>query len=319
MKLFRFIPVLAVALCAPVISQAEVADGVKAVVAERIITYAEVEDNTRPAADALRRQFSGQPDIFQAKLNEALNDSLQFLVERALILHSYETEGYRPLPDSFIDNLVQDRIRDKYGDRVTLMKSLQQQGMTFEQWRKQVREQYIETAMRNQNVAREVVISPFKIQNFYETHASDFKIDDQVKLRMIVLNKMSDADTNAMNLAREISGKLKEGAPFTEMASVYSQGSAQHQAGDWGWIERSVIRKELGDVAFALKTGEVSAPIDASDAVYIMLLEDRKPASAKPIADVRADIEKNLRAQQQMQLHKNWIDGLKKKTFVRYF
>ena len=318
MKLSPFLIVLAVAVGAPVFSRAEVADGVKAVVAERIITYAEVEDNTRPAADALRRQFSGQPDIFQAKLNEALNDSLEILVEHALILHSFETEGYR-LPESFIDSLVRERIRDKFGDRVTLMKSLQQQGMTFEQWRKQIREQYIESALRSQNVQREVVVSPFKIQNYYDTHVGDFKIDDQVKLRMIVLNKTSEADTNAMNLAREISGKLKEGAPFIEMASVYSQGSAQHQGGDWGWIERSVIRKELGDVAFALKTGEVSAPIDASDAVYIMLLEDRKPASAKPIADVRADIEKSLRAQQQMQLHKNWIDGLKKKTFVRYF
>ena len=318
MKLFRFIPVLAVTMCAPLISHAEVADGVKAVVAERIITFGEVEELTRTAADALRRQYSGQPDVFQAKLNEALNDSLEFLVERSLILHSFESDGYK-LPESYIDNLVQDRIRDKFGDRVTLMKSLQQQGMTFEQWRKQVREQYIETAMRNQNVQREVVVSPFRIQNYYETHANDFKIDDQVKLRMIVLNKISETDTNAMSLAREVSGKLKEGAPFTELASIYSQGSAQRQGGDWGWIERSVIRKELGDVAFALKTGEVSAPIDAPDAVYIMLLEDRKPAHAKPLADVRPEIEKNLRSQQQAQLHKNWIDGLKKKTFVRYF
>jgi peptidyl-prolyl cis-trans isomerase SurA len=318
MKIFRFISLLALAVCAPVISHAEVADGIKAVVAERIITFAEVEDATRPAADALRRQFSGQPDVFQAKLNEALNDSLDFLVERALILHSFETDGYR-LPESFIENLVRDRIRDKFGDRVTLMKSLQSQGMTFEQWRKQVREQYIESAMRSQNVQREIVVSPFKIQNYYETHADDFKIDDRVKLRMIVLNKNSESDTNAMNLAREISGKLKEGTPFTEMASVYSQGSAQHQGGDWGWIERSVIRKELGDVAFSLKAGEVSAPIDASDAVYIMLIEDRKAAQAKPLVDVRSDIEKSLRAQQQAQLHKTWIDGLKKKTFVRYF
>ena len=318
MKLSPFLIVLAVAVCAPVFSRAEVADGVKAVVAERIITFAEVEDITRPAADALRRQFSGQPDIFQAKLNEALNDSLEILVEHALILHSFETDGYR-LPESFIDNLVRERIRDKFGDRVTLMKSLQQQGMTFEQWRKQIREQYIESALRSQNVQREIVVSPFKIQNYYDTHGDDFKIDDQVKLRMIVLNKTSEADTNAMNLAHEIHGKLKEGAPFIEMASVYSQGSAQHQGGDWGWIERSVIRKELGNVAFALKPGEVSAPIDAPDAAYIMLLEDRKPAHAKPLADVRPEIEKNLRIQQQVQLHKTWIDGLKKKTFVRYF
>jgi peptidyl-prolyl cis-trans isomerase SurA len=318
MKIFRFIPILAVALSAPLFSQAEVADGVKAVVADRVITFAEVEDITRPAADALRRQFAGQPAAFQQKLNEALNDSLEVLVQRALILHSFESDGYH-LPDSAVEDQVQQRIRDRFGDRVTLMKTLQQQGMTFEQFRKQVREQYIESAMRNQNVSREIVVSPFKIQNFYTTHAEDFKIDDQVKLRMIVLNKSSESDTNTVALAREILSKLKEGAAFADMASVYSQGSQQHQGGDWGWVEKSVLRKELGDVAFTAKPGEIAEPIETSDIVYVMLVEDKKPAHAKPLTDVRGDIEKTLRTQQQAQLQKNWMDGLKKKTFIRYF
>ena len=318
MKFFPFPLVLAVAVCVPVLSRAEVADGVKAVVAERVITFAEVEDITRPAADALRRQFAADPGVFRQKLNEALNDSLELLVQRALILHSFDTDGYR-LPDSMVDQLVQERIRDHFGDRVTLMKSLQQQGMTYEQFRKQVREQFIESQLRQQNVSREVVVSPFKIQNFYETHPNDFKIDDQVKLRMIVLNKTSEADTNTVALAREIQSKLKEGAAFTELAAVYSQGSQQHQGGDWGWVERNVLRKELGDVAFALAPGQVGDPIDASDAVYLMLVEDKRPAHAKPLTDVRTDIEKTLRAQQQAKLSKDWIDGLKKKTFIRYF
>jgi peptidyl-prolyl cis-trans isomerase SurA len=318
MKLFPFTLVLAVAVCVPVLTRAEVADGIKAVVAERIITYAEVEDVTRPAADALRRQYAADPNILQQKLNEALNDSLELLVQRALILHSFDTDGYR-LPENFIEQLVQERIRDRFGDRVTLMKSLQQQGMTYEQFRKQVREQFIESQLRQQNVSREVVISPFKIQNYYETHTEDFKVDDQVKLRMIVLSKTSETDTNANELAREIQTRLKDGAAFTELASVYSQGSQQHQGGDWGWVERNILRKELGEVAFALKPGQVSEPIDASDAVYLMLVEDRKPAHAKPIADVRTDIEKTLRTQQQAKLSKEWIDGLKKKTFIRYF
>ena len=318
MKFFRFIPVLAAVVCAPVFSQAEVADGIKAVVADRVVTFAEVEDVTRPAADALRRQFAGQPEAFQQKLNEALNDSLELLVQRALILHSFEVDGYH-LPDSAVEEQVQQRIRDRFGDRVTLMKSLQSQGMTFEQFRKQVREQFIESAMRNQNVSREIVVSPFKIQNYYETHAEDFKIDDQVKLRMIVLTKSSETDTNTVALAREILSKLKDGAAFADLAAVYSQGSQQHQGGDWGWVERSVLRKELGEVAFTLKPGQTADPIDTSDSVYVMLVEDRKPAHAKPLADVRADIEKTLRTQQQAQLQKNWMDGLKKKTFVRYF
>jgi parvulin-like peptidyl-prolyl isomerase len=317
MKFFRSIPVLAVAVCAPVLSRGEAVDGIKAVVADRVITFAEVEDITRPAADSLRRQYAGQPDVFEQKLNQALADSTKLLVERALILHSFEVDGYR-LPDSVIEQAVQDRIRDRFGDRVTLMKSLQQQGMTYEQFRKDVRDQYIESAMRSQNVQRELVVSPFKIQTYYKTHVDDFKIDDQVKLRMIVLNKPSESDTNTLALAREIQSKLKEGAAFSDMASVYSQGSQQHQGGDWGWVERSVLRKDLADVAFSLAPGQVADPIDAPDAVYVMMVEEKKTASSKPLADVRIDIEKTLRAQQQADLQKNWIDGLAKKTFVRY-
>ncbi len=318
MKRFSFILVLAAVIGAPLFSHAEVADGVKVVVAERVITYAEVEEITRPAADALRRQYLGQPELFRQKLNEALHDSLELLVERALILTSFEREGYR-LPDSLVEQNVQDRIRDKFGDRVTLMKSLQQQGMTFEQFRKQVREQFIESAMRSQNVQREIIVSPFKIQNYYTTHTADFKIDDQVKLRMIVLGKNAENDTNALATAREIQARLKAGASFTEMAALYSQGSQQHQGGDWGWVERKVLRQELADAAFSLTPGQVSEPIDSGDTIYLMLVEEKKPAQARPLSEIRPEIEKTLRAQQYTQLEKKWMDGLKRKTFVRYF
>jgi len=317
MKLTRFILVLALAVGVPVISRSEVADGIKAVVNDKVITYAEVEDFARDAASALRQQYASQPDVFQQKLNQLLNDALDQLVERQLILHSFDTDGYK-LPDGVVDQLVQDRIREQFGDRVTLIKTLQARGMTFEQFRQQVRDQYITTALRNQNVQREVVISPVKILDYYQAHQDDFRVEDQVELRMIVLNKSSADDTNTIRLAREIESKLKEGATFTEMAGIYSQGSQQHQQGDWGWVERSVLRKELGDVAFSLAPGQVSDPIDAPDAVYIMKVEDKKSQHAKPLADVRSDIEKTLRTQQQAHLQKQWIDGLKKKTFIRY-
>jgi len=310
---------LAVAVCAPFLSRAEVVDydGIKAVVGERVITADEVRDYMRPATETLAREYAAQPDVLQQKLTDADHDSLEQLVERDLILHSFDTEGYK-LPDSAVDELMAERIR-KIGDRVTLMKTLQAQGLTYEEYRKQVREQYIESALRNQNVQREVIISPYKVENYYSTHLGDFKVDDQAKLRMIVLNKTSADDTNALALAGEIATKIKEGATFAQMAAVYSQGSQQHEGGEWNWVERSVLRKELSDVAFALKPGQMSDPIDTPDAVYLMLVEDKMPAHAKPLADVRADIEKTLRVQQQAQLEKQWIDGLKKKTFVRYF
>ncbi len=298
--------------------QPAVVDGVNGVVSAQIVTFSEVEDYSRPAADALRRQYASQPEVFQQKLNQALDDGLEQLVERLLILHSFDTEGYK-LPDSVVEQVMQEQIRDRFGDRVTFMKTLQAQGMTVEQFRKQVRDHYIETALRNQNIQREIFISPYKVEQYYLAHQDDFRVQEQVKLRMIVLTKSSADDTNVIKLGREIRSKIQDGTPFAEMASIYSQGSQQHQGGDWGWVERSVLRKELADVAFTLPTNTVSDLIDTPDADYLMLVEDKRKAHVRPLTDVATDVEKTLRIQEQARLQKEWIDGLKKKTFVRYF
>jgi len=294
-------------------------DGVLAVINDTAITRQQVEAFISPAVEALRREYAGQPEAaFQQKLTGALNDGLEQLVERQLILHAFDTEGYR-LPDSVVDELVQERIRDRYSDRVTLMKTLQAQGETFEAFRKDVRDQYIVSALRSKNVAQEIIISPYKVENYYRAHQDDFKIEDEIKLRMIVLNKTAGDDTNTVILAREIQDKIKEGAAFADMASVYSQDSQRGQGGDRGWIERSVLRKELADPAFALQPGQVSDVIETPDSCYLMLVEQTRLAHVKPLNEVRDDIEKNLRAQEQARLEKQWITKLKAKTFVLYF
>jgi peptidyl-prolyl cis-trans isomerase SurA len=318
MKLSRLILVLAATFCfgLPLRAQPKLADGVKAIVNDSVITFAEVEDFAGPAIDSLRRQYAGQPDVFEQKLTDVLTNSLEILVERQLILHDFDAEGYK-LPDSVLDEYVQDNIHENFGDRATFMKTMQARGETFEKYREELRDQYIETAMRRKNVTQEIVISPFKIESYYLAHQDDFKIEDEIKLHMIVLNKSSPGDTNTLKLAGEVLTKIKEGATFAEMASVYSQGSQQHPGGDWGWVGRSVLRKELDAAAFALKPGQASEVIETPEACYIMLVDDRRVAHVKTLGEVRDDIEKNLRAQQQSQLEKQWIEQLKKKAFIR--
>ena len=52
---------------------------------------------------------------------------------------------------------------------------------------------------------------------------------------------------------------------------------------------------------------------------YLMLVEDKRPERFKPLAEVREQIEKDMLAQEQKRLEKQWVDKLKKKTFVRVF
>jgi parvulin-like peptidyl-prolyl isomerase len=246
-------------------------------------------------------------------------------MERQLILRDFDVEGYH-LPDTVVDELVQDNIRERFGDRITLMKTLQAQGQTFEKYRQQVRDQYIISALRAKNMSPDkIIISPYKVETYYLAHQDDFKVEDEIKLRMIVLNKTSADDTNTLDLANEILAKIKEGATFSEMATIHSQGSQRSQGGDWGWIERSKLRKELAEAALPLKPGQISDVIETPGtgetpgAYYIMLVEDKHPAHVKPLKDVRDEVEVTLRTQLQKQLSQQWIAQLKKKTFIRLF
>ncbi len=300
-------------------ASAQVVDGIEAVVADKVITFAQVADYTRPVEETLRTQYGSQPDVYRQKLDSALHDSLELLVERALILHSYESGGYVKLPDSLVDGLVEDNIREHFGDRVTMLKTLQAQGITLEQYRKELLDRYIEAGLRNQNVQKTIIISPYKIETYYHAHQDEFKVDDQVKLRMIVLNKSSDDDTNALFQAREILKKVEGKTSFAQLAALYAAGSQEHPNGEWGWIDRTVLRKELSNAAFSLPVGQVSQPIQTPEAVYLLQVEEKQPAHDKKLADVRDEIEKTLQLQEQARLSKDYIDGLRKKTYIRYF
>jgi peptidyl-prolyl cis-trans isomerase SurA len=321
-KFAHLIPVLLTTFCFSLPLQAELADGVLAVVNDSVITRGQVENFVAPAIDALRREYASQgnvSNVFEQKATEVFNDGLEQLIERQLILHDFDAEGYR-LPDAAVDEIVQARIRERFGDRITLMKTLQAQGETFEKFRQEVREQYIVSALRAKNISPvKTIISPYKVETYYLAHQDDFKIEDEIKLRMIVLNKTSADDTNTPGRANEILAQIKGGATFQEMASVNSEGSQQKQGGDWGWVERSVLRKELADVAFTLKPGQVSDVIKTPEACYIMLVEQKRPAHVRPLDEVRDEIEATLRAQQQKQLEEQWIDRLKQKTFILKF
>ena len=317
MKLIRFFLTVVATAGFGLSLHAELVNGIKAVVHDTVVTKQEVESYTAPAEEVLRRQYRAQPDVYERKLVEALNENLEERLKRQLILHDFKTGGYN-LPEPIIQDAVEEEIRTRFGGREKLIKSLQSQGMTYEKFRQQTRENIIRRALTSKNISQEIIVSPHRIEVYYLANKDKFKVEDEVKLRMIVLNKPVEAEGAAVRkLAEEIRAKIKGGAAFSEMAGVYSQG--RNPGGDWGWVEKSVLRKELAETAFALKVGEVSEAVDVGNAMYLMLVEDKRPAHTKALGEVRPQVEEILRQEEHARLEKQWIERLKKKTFVRYF
>jgi peptidyl-prolyl cis-trans isomerase SurA len=319
MKLAPIVLVTGALFAGAVTSQAELANAIQAIVHDSVITRHEVDLLTEQTADTLVRQYRNQPAALEQKVNEMRSENVEKLLQRQLILHEFKTAGYS-LPESVLDDLVQERIKADFGDRAILTKTLDARGITYEKFRQQVRERFIVEQLRMKNISQEIIISPHKVETYYLAHRDEFKVEDEIKIRMIVLDKsMSDAAPDAKQMAEDILRQVEGGAAFGDMATIYSQDAKKSQGGDWGWREKSALRKELADAAANLKPGQHSGVIETEKTCYIMEVEDTRPAHVKPLAEVRQLIEKNLLLEERNRIEKQWIDRLKKKTFVRYF
>jgi len=307
-------------------SKAQLVDGIDAVVHDAVVTQYEVEVMTGPAFEALARQYRSQPDILEKKVTEAERENLDTLVAQQLILQEFKTfKVPESIIDAEVDREIQAEIKARFGDQITLMKTLQAEGLTFEKYKQRKRERMVISWLRQKNVASEIIISPHKVETYYLAHREEegYKLEDQVKLRMIVLNKTADVP-DPKKLAEELLAKLNEGTPFSELAGMYSQGSSRKDNGLWGWADKKTLRKELADVAFTLKQGEHSEVIEiknpeSSESYYLMLVEEKQSSHYKTLGEMRDEIEQNLKLEERNRLEKQWIAKLKKKTYVQYF
>jgi len=300
-------------------AQETLANGLVAIVNDSVITWKDLLDYTFNTENLLRRQYGSRPSVLEQKIQETRREGLKHLVERKLILHEFKTAGYN-LPESIIEDRVRERIREQYGDRLNLTRSLQAENVTFETWRQQIKENFIISVMRSRNISQEIIMSPHKIEKYYAENRDKFKLEDQVKVRDIVINQSTNSVPGAARkVAEEIVAKLNEGAPFAEMATIYSEDSYRSKGGDRGWVERKVLRKELADAVSTLQPGQHSGVVDTPDACYIVLVEETQGNRTKTLPEVRDEIERTLVEQEQGRLNGEWIKRLEAKSFVRYF
>ena len=210
----------------PVYAQVnDIVNGIEAVVHDSVVTTQDVLEYSEKAEFELRRDYRSQPSVLQQKMFEARRDSEEQLLERQLILHEFKVASLS-IPEKYIQDEVNSQVRS-HGDRMVFIKTLEQQGMTFDKYRLLTRERLIERLMRQQHASPEkIIISPHKIETYYQDHREAFKLEDRVKLRMIVLNKANSGGdaAQARKTAEEVLAKVNAGGNFSELAKQVLPG-----------------------------------------------------------------------------------------------
>ena len=325
----RFLLILSLIWSSTVVAQNT--DGIAAIVNGKVITFSEVKRQVHDAEQSL--VDSGlQGGELMDRVKELRLEALKALIERELIIQEFDGKGYF-LPDNVVEDQINDIVRTKFdGDRVAFIRTLKAGGKTLDQFKRDQRDALVVRIMRQKFVSEEVIVSPFKIEQYYFENATKFATAEQVRLAMIFFKRteaMEDGEKKAeditkkadpqYDLALEVLLKLDGGANFAELASTYSQGPASTEGGDLGWVSRDTLRKELADIAFRLNPEQHSRVIETDDGFYILKIYDRKRAGIKAIEEVRSEIENQLLVEERRKTQEQWLNRLRGKAYIKMF
>ena len=138
------------------------------------------------------------------------------------------------------------------------------------------------------------------VKKWYEDHPKRYEQGEERRASHVLILASGEADKEkAKAKAEEVLKEIqKSPAKFAELAKQYSQdpGSAQ-KGGDLGYFGHGGMVKPFADAAFGQKEGEISGLVESEYGYHIIKVTGIKAARLRPLADVRAEIEGELKRQ----------------------
>ncbi|HTY95067.1 MAG TPA: SurA N-terminal domain-containing protein, partial [Steroidobacteraceae bacterium] len=146
-------------------------------------------------------------------------------------------------------------------------------------------------------VAAQITVSDADLQDYYAKNKNRYISAEQRRAHhiLVAVNDKVDAAA-ALKKAQDVEARLKAGGNFEALAKQFSDdaGSAT-QGGDLGLAERGSLEGPFGDALFAMKPGEISAPVRTKYGYHIIRLDEIQPARGKTFAEARGDVLDQLR------------------------
>lgn len=328
----------------PLLSSADtVVEEIIARVNNSIITRSDFERSKEQLKDEIKQQ---DPSNSSKTYEEKEKDVLRDLIDRQLLLEKGKDLGITADTD-LVKRLDEMRKQMNLDSMEDLEKAAQSQGVSFEDFKQNLRDQIITQQVIGREVGGHLNITKDEEQRFYEAHKSEMERPEEIRLSEILVAIKSStpvpaatdatapkaegaasppptappAPTEADVAAAEAKAKglleqIHKGATFEEVAKKNSDGPSASQGGDLGYFERGKLSKELEDRTFAMKAGDVTDVIRTKQGFVILKVAEHQQAGVPTMKQVEPKIQDALYYDKLQPALRAYLTKLREDAFI---
>jgi len=253
-------------------------DRIIAVVNDEVITRNDLNRRLKAAEEQLRRQNTPPParPVFERQLLERM------IADRAL-LHFAKENGLR-VDDVELDRAMSRIAEDNKLSLAQLRMAVENDGVSFTEFREEIRKQIIVSRLREREVDDKIVITESEIDNMLANPQQQAAGADEFNVSHILVrlpeNARPDQIQERLERAEQALTQLKSGADFRQVAATFSESPDALQGGSMGWRDGDRLPTMFFDTLRNMKSGELSGILRSPNGFHILKLNDRKGGQA---------------------------------------
>ncbi|MGH7531588.1 MAG: peptidylprolyl isomerase [Gemmatimonadales bacterium] len=268
---------------------AQLLDRIVAIVGTRAILSSQI-DETLVQMRAQGRELPTDSAALAALHREVLE---QMIEEELLVQQAQRDTMVKVTEQEVLDQVEQtyQNVRRQFTSDAEFREQLRAARFgTVEEWRRWLADQQrralyarrlIET-QQQQGKLRPIAPTEAEMREFWEANrGQQQQRPATVSFRQIVIRAQPDsaARERAWRRADSLVTALRRGADFATAARRFSDDSStRERGGELGWFRRGVMVKEFEDVAFLLRPGDISPPVETTFGYHIIQVERTQPA-----------------------------------------
>jgi peptidyl-prolyl cis-trans isomerase SurA len=318
MKILSTLALLAVIV---VPARAQILERVLVKVNGDILTQTELEERQTAAIRArigvdLKAETVNNSAELKKAIEEVTPDILVGAIDNILMLQMGKEKGYKLSDEQFKSWLENLRKEQNLLDDQKFYAALKQEGMTIDDLRKNVEEQFMVGQVQRDEVGSKLTITEEEARQYYLSHTTEFAEPASVTLREILIEVPTTTkggqavlsvatEDDAAQKAAATRARILAGEDFSKVAAEVSASASKANGGLIGPINLSEVSPSLKEMIEKMKPGEVTAPIRSTRGFQILKLETLKPASIQPFESVRDLVADKVHdARQQVEVRK---------------
>ncbi len=296
---------------------AQTTNRVVAVVNDDVITLHELHKTMKEMTGIDPSVLMGRN---QQQYDETRKQVLERLIETRIALDKIREIGIE-VKERDVDETIERIRQDNHWSRNELEAMLQEKGLTWEEYRRKVREDLQRRKLVDFEVKSRIIIRDEEIEAYYEEHQEDFQRKPGVELATIFLIRKDLDDPKEQDELQKKSAalleELRSGADFGDLAREHSDGPGAREGGYLGRFDPNQLEPEIRKAIEDTPEGGVSAPIIKPNGIQIIQVLDKGGTGATPLSKVRDAIYRILLRKEIDRRYGEWIRELKEKAYTK--